>query len=125
MGLLAFSFPYHPHIVKTTFQTRRWFLIADRTKGVDNKNMKMRTVFFVILCGIIWSAESLYDNFVQPKVTTDVAMQAVNGNDMDAALLRTSQEVHNTAVVIPAALTLLAAGVCYGSVVKRKIQELA
>ena len=85
--------------------------------------MKIRTLFFVVLLTVIWAGNRFYYTAVQPDVTTELAVKAVNGDSNDAAAVRINHSVNNDVTLLSCGLTLLAFAVCYGGPIKNSITK--
>ena len=83
--------------------------------------MKTRAAIFIVLCAAIWTGQAILDNRVQPQVSTLLSINALNGNDQDAANLLNSKKLFDWTTYSGAALTVLAAGLCFGTKVRRAL----
>lgn len=83
--------------------------------------MIKRTVIFIVLLVAIWTAETVYYSAVQPQVSTQLSVDALNGGNAEANNLRVAQQVHNEVPLVAGGLTLGAGLLCYGSYIKRGI----
>lgn len=80
--------------------------------------MKIRTAIFIVLCALIWTGRTILDNRVQPQVSTQLAVRALNGTNEDQTNLLNSKKIFDWTDLASGGLTLLAAGLCFGSLIR-------
>jgi hypothetical protein len=80
--------------------------------------MKIRTAIFILLCALVWTGKAILDNRIRPRVSTQLAVRALNGTDDDQTNLLNSKKVFDWLDLAPEGATLLVAGLCFGSLVR-------
>ena len=83
--------------------------------------MWMRSTIFIILCSAIWTGESVLDHRVEPGVSTQLSIRALNGTNEDQANLLNSKTAFDWIPIASAGLSLLAAAVCFSPYVSRAL----
>lgn len=83
----------------------------------------IRTFIFLVLCGVIWVGEAIFDVSVQPETSTTATLAAVNGGNAEAETLRATQKVNGQFPLVASFVTLGAFALCYGGPIKRGIKS--
>ena len=78
-----------------------------------------RLVLFGLAAATIWTAETLWLSSKQPEISSALAMRQFNGGASAARDLRRFESLKDGASVAAGALTLLAAGLCFGAPLRR------
>lgn len=86
--------------------------------------MVKRTFLFVVLCAAIWAGSTYYSSAIQPDVSTQLSVAAVNGGNSDAANLRLAQAANNQIALVTLGFSALAFFVCYGTYIKQGFKKL-
>ena len=78
-----------------------------------------RIATFLSVATILWTVEMIWLTRQQPEVSTRLALMQVNGVVADATSLRQFELLKNGVTETTGALTLLAAIICFDSVIRR------
>lgn len=81
--------------------------------------MIFRIFTFIALSAAIWTADIYYNSQVQPQISVDKALAAVNGKNEDAADQRLQDTAKDALVVIPWVLNAGLFALCFaGPIIK-------
>src|SRR5262245_11053528 len=78
-----------------------------------------RIVIFGLIAGCLWTVEQLWLTTRQPEISTALALSQVNGGVDAARRVREFEALKDIATQVTCALTVLAAVLCFDSVVRR------
>ena len=78
-----------------------------------------RIVIFGLIAGSLWSAELIWLTTRQPDISATLALRQVNGGADAARRLREFETFKNVSTEVTTTLTLLAAWLCFHSVIRR------
>jgi len=80
-----------------------------------------RIVIFGLVAGSLWTAELIWLTARQPDISATLAVRQLNGGADAARRLREFESFKDVSTEVAIVLTLLAARLCFGSVIRRSL----
>ena len=80
-----------------------------------------RIVIFGLIAGSLWTAELIWLTARQPDISATLALRQLNGGADAARRLREFETFKDVSTEVAIVLTLLAARLCFGSVIRRNL----
>src|SRR4051812_29468048 len=80
-----------------------------------------RIVIFCLIAGSLWTAEAIWLTTRQPETSARLALQQLNGGGDEARRLREFEAFKNMTTEVSAALTVLAAWLCFDSIIRKNL----
>jgi hypothetical protein len=80
-----------------------------------------RIVIFGLIAGSLWATNAIWLTSRQPETSAKLALKQVNGGAGEARRLREFEMFKNASTELTAVLTLFAAWLCFGSVIRKNL----